>query len=419
MRNKKTVGLLVAVGLISSIFFSCFSFANTISFPDTPDWCASAINEMASDGVLSGFQDGTFKPNQAMTRAQMAKVLQKIYVPEVDYDYMHDNESNKKYLDKAENANPDNWANVYIATANAISIDSFGYDYANWSQPASRIEMAQMAAQYASLRLLLDGNENPVLNAYAELGSYIGDYASFQNDPNAMAVLWMYGECLVNGSDAKGSFKPYSSITRAQACAILYRVKHEDARVSVLSLYQETNTSNGTISGDYKPGSVYGPKLSQKELDDVKAAVKTFMDENISATMSDYEKLGTAQEYLSDTCSYAASWAENQANTAWGALVYHEAQCSGYARALKALCDGMGVECYYVHADKTASNPSHQFNIVKINGKAYIVDPQLNDTMGSYWPAFLVSESTYTGMTGVKWDHTGLPDCNNGDYWKN
>ena len=94
-----------------------------------------------------------------------------------------------------------------------------------------------------------------------------------------------------------------------------------------------------------------------------------------------------------------------------GALIYHEAQCSGYARAMKALCDGMGVGCYYVHADKSASNPSHQFNIVQVDGNWYIVDPQLNGTTGGYWPAFLVSERAYTSLTGITWDHSGLPDC--------
>ena len=28
---------------------------------------------------------------------------------------------------------------------------------------------------------------------------------------------------------------------------------------------------------------------------------------------------------------------------------------------------------------------------------------------------FLMSESTYTGITGMTWDHTGLPNCPN-DY---
>jgi len=55
------------------------------------------------------------------------------------------------------------------------------------------------------------------------------------------------------------------------------------------------------------------------------------------------EKVLVAHNYLAQYCSYAETWSENGANTAWGALVYQKAQCSGYARAMKALCDAMDI----------------------------------------------------------------------------
>lgn len=414
MRKRRFfVGLLV-VSLVASLHTGILTFAGTTPFPDTPSWCADAINEMASQGILSGFQDGTFKPDQAMTRAQMAKVLQLIYVPEIDEAYMTGNPENKVYLDAAEEANPGNWASVYIATANAISVNEFGYGYDAWSKPVTRYEMAHMASQYAALRQMLDG-ESTTLHVMEELIPYIGDYSTFKDREFAQAVLWMYTEGFVNGSDSKGSFNPDSTITRAQACAILYRIQNEDARVSVT--WTSTPVLENTVGfqgGEYTPGSVYGPRLNQAELDQVKAVVQQFVEGYITKDMSDYEKVERAQEFISQTCSYAADWSKNQANTAWGALIYHEAQCSGYARAMKALCDGMGVGCYYVHADETASNPSHQFNIVEVDGNWYIVDPQLNDSTGSYWPAFLVSEKSYSSLTGITWDHSGLPECSKG-----
>ncbi len=94
------------------------------------------------------------------------------------------------------------------------------------------------------------------------------------------------------------------------------------------------------------------------------------------SVMSEYEKVATAHDFLCNTCQFAADWGYNQTNTAWGALVYHEAQCSGYAREMKALCNTMGVGCYYVHADENASNPSHQWNEVCIDGNWYIIDVQ-------------------------------------------
>lgn len=177
----------------------------------------------------------------------------------------------------------------------------------------------------------------------------------------------------------------------------------------------------GLKKGDYKTGSVYGPALTQKELSQVKEAVQRFCDTYITSDMTDVEKAICAQLYLARNFTYAASWAENRANTAWGALVYknsngiHEAQCSGFARGYKALCDGMGVECRYVHANSKSANPSHQWNEVKIGKKWYIVDPQCNASSG-FLAFFLCSGNTYTSYSGMTWDKGSYPTVSSKDY---
>lgn len=163
-------------------------------------------------------------------------------------------------------------------------------------------------------------------------------------------------------------------------------------------------------NGNYSPGSLYGPKLTQAELDQVADAVQTFLATYDTASMDEYTKIETAHDYLCSKVTYAASWAENRANTAWGALVYGEAQCSGYARAMKALCDAMCVGCYYVHADENASNPSHQWNTVSIGGNWYIVDVQCNDSCGAKF-AYLVSDEVYANFFGMSWDRSSIPAC--------
>lgn len=166
-------------------------------------------------------------------------------------------------------------------------------------------------------------------------------------------------------------------------------------------------------SGEYYTGSVYGPRLSAEELNDVADAVADFLNEYIVEGMTDIQKVRMACGYLVTSCRYAESWAENRANTAWGSLVYHEAQCSGYARGFKALCDGMGIGCYYVHADENSFNPDHQWNEVCVDGKWYIVDTQLISTshpiMGSMF--YLISSEAYASMTGMSWDRFSVPEC--------
>ncbi len=46
-------------------------------FSDVPEshWAVGAVNECAGKGLLAGFPDGSFKPDEPITRAQLASVL--------------------------------------------------------------------------------------------------------------------------------------------------------------------------------------------------------------------------------------------------------------------------------------------------------------------------------------------------------
>lgn len=173
---------------------------------------------------------------------------------------------------------------------------------------------------------------------------------------------------------------------------------------------QKVSLKAPSVKGNYSPGSVYGPYLGSKELLQVKRVVQSFKSNYITTGMSDYQKVLAAYNYLRSNCIYAwKGWQYNNANTAWGALVYGEAQCSGYARAMKALCDAIGVPCYYVHANSKAINPSHQWNEVKVGRKWYVLDAQSG--------AFLFGYKSWQNM-GMRWNTKGLPKCSKTDYKK-
>lgn len=195
---------------------------------------------------------------------------------------------------------------------------------------------------------------------------------------------------------------------RILSLALLGTVLWNGLALPVDAVTQETIKN----SGDYHTGSsVYGKKLSAKQLNEVAAAVTKFVNENILPEMPNHQKLRIAAQYLASHCSYANSWAENGANTAWGALIYGEAQCSGYARGFKALCDGMGVPCYYVHAAEDSDNPSHQWNIVQLeNGDWRHIDTQLISSSGLPFFGYFDTDEQYA-QTGMTWDRSQFPKC--------
>ena len=163
------------------------------------------------------------------------------------------------------------------------------------------------------------------------------------------------------------------------------------------------------IKGDYSKGTVYGPSLSTRELKQLKTKVGEIVSVCVTDGMTDREKIVALVNYVYDHCSYAPDWSKNRANTAWGLLVYGEAQCSGYARGMVALFDAAGIESRYIHAAKDDSiNPSHQWNLVRLDGKWYHIDVQMMDSSysGTNKPILLMDshltfdESKYPNIAG-------------------
>ena len=162
--------------------------------------------------------------------------------------------------------------------------------------------------------------------------------------------------------------------------------------------------------GSYDVGSIYGPDLNSAEISQVQTAVSSFLIQNNVASMSDINKVRTAHDYLMQTCVPAGSGNRNHRDNAWGALVYHEANAKGYARAMKALCDAMGVGSYAIAANNSSSLKDYMWNTVLINGEWYIVDVFCDASNGAYI-TYLISDSEYMAL-GMRWNTgSNVPVC--------
>jgi len=78
MLHKKVSSLLV-FAMIVSIFSTHYVFAakeSSVSLNDiSKSYAKDEITELVNKGIISGFGDGTFKPADSVTRAQLAKIL--------------------------------------------------------------------------------------------------------------------------------------------------------------------------------------------------------------------------------------------------------------------------------------------------------------------------------------------------------
>jgi len=169
--------------------------------PQTPQlkdinghWAKDNIAQLVALGAIAGYEDGTFKPDKGITRAEFVTVLVKAFKLEA--------ESDKTFNDTANH-----WAKEQIAIANALGIVS-GYD-ANTFGPddsITREQMAVMVVKAAKLEPVAGGT------TFAD-DSQISEWA-------AGAVTAAFNNKLINGYE-DNTFRPQRGSSRAEAVTVI------------------------------------------------------------------------------------------------------------------------------------------------------------------------------------------------------
>lgn len=78
MKIRSALGIVLVVGLLMASFGAGTAFAATGCFPDSVGhWAETFICFLKDNGITSGFPDGTYKPENGVTRAEMAVFLQR------------------------------------------------------------------------------------------------------------------------------------------------------------------------------------------------------------------------------------------------------------------------------------------------------------------------------------------------------
>ncbi len=163
-------------------------------------WAEYSIKELLTLGAISGYPDGTFKPDKIITRAEFTTVLAK--------SFQLENRGEKTFIDTEAH-----WAKNYIAAAVAEGIVN-GYDTATFGpdNPVTREQMAVMTVKAAKVS--------------PEAGEPLFD------DSGSISA-WA-GEALVTAMEnglieeyADNTVRPQNSATRAEAVTVIVNALHK------------------------------------------------------------------------------------------------------------------------------------------------------------------------------------------------
>ena len=120
MNLKKTLAVVLTFAMILSMGFSAFAYTDVAEGTKVSE----AVGILSNLGILTGFEDGTFKPDETVTRAQMAAIICRTLGYE---DQAQSSAGSTMFNDVAA----DHWAAGYINVAQSLQIVN-GYGDGNF-----------------------------------------------------------------------------------------------------------------------------------------------------------------------------------------------------------------------------------------------------------------------------------------------
>ncbi len=176
-------------------------------------WAAGFVQGLASRGLVSGFEDGTFRPNEKLTRAQYAALVSQVFdqplvLPEPSF----------------EDVAADFWGRGAIAKASRMGFVSGFPD--NTFRPNQNLTRVQAVVSLISGLKLTGGSPNSLLvfDDRAQIPSYATDEVAAAVD-RRMVVSY----------PNVAQLDPLRDITRAEVVALVYQSLVVQGRVPALS----------------------------------------------------------------------------------------------------------------------------------------------------------------------------------------
>jgi S-layer homology domain len=245
------VGASIAAAVVPNVFLNR-AIAQSVTFNDVPSdfWARPFIEKLAEDEIIAGFPDGSFKPKQAVTRAQFAAIVRKAFSRSAAV------RNSRTFSDVA----PKYWAAASIEKAYTTGFVS-GYPDGTFL-PEQQIPKAQAIIALASgLKLDPPSNVASALSVYRD-ASEIPDYAK-----NGVAAATQ--KTLVVNYPNVAFLNPTDIATRADVAAFVYQAMVNQNKMTALSSksdavayivnYDGKSTSSGSSSSNPSPSASPSP----------------------------------------------------------------------------------------------------------------------------------------------------------------
>ncbi|WXJ88712.1 hypothetical protein MTKAM_02710 [Moorella thermoacetica] len=236
----KTKSRLLAAALALCLFFAVAAAANAAFSDLNGHWAQKQVQAWADKGMVSGYPDGTFQPDKAVTRAEFVALVNRAM-----------NKQNPAATADFSDVKTGDWFYREVAAAVSAGYVS-GYEDKTF-RPNQAITRQEAASIIDRLLKLDRGNES-VLNKFKD-AAQIGSWAR-----GSLAAVVARG---LMGGYPDGTFGPTRSITRAEAVVVLDRALTEETppaeEVKVTGVSLDTNTLSLTVGSTVQLKATVSP----------------------------------------------------------------------------------------------------------------------------------------------------------------
>ncbi|MEH2244295.1 S-layer homology domain-containing protein [Nostoc sp.] len=215
-RTAALMALSVTVGTVAPFITASPSLAQT-TFSDVSSnyWAAQFIQQLSGRGVIAGFPDGSFRPEEPVTRAQFAAMVNKAFQNAQQRQAINFTDVPSNY-----------WASSAIEQAYTIGFLS-GYP-GNRFEPNQAIPRQQVLVSLANgLEYSPGGNTESTLQYFNDASSI----ASYARSPIAAATQ---KQIVVNYPNVK-FLNPTTTATRAEVAAFIYQALVSSNQASAIN----------------------------------------------------------------------------------------------------------------------------------------------------------------------------------------
>lgn len=195
----------LAIFLCFIMLISTTCFAAGFSDLTSEHWAYKNVTNLVENGVINGYPDGTYRPENTITRGEFFKLMMTAAEGEEFFTIL--------------NMVAEKWTDSYMHYAENEGLMMDGTSIENVDDPITRLEMVVVLSKTAS--------KKNIRRAFYEDGKATLKTTTFNDISELSEIDQIYIKNatdlgLINGY-TDGSFKPNGYMTRAEVATIIYR----------------------------------------------------------------------------------------------------------------------------------------------------------------------------------------------------